>query len=58
MKENRIFIKNKYVGDLKLVPLTSNTFIDTESGTVIDFLIDENVSGFMVNNGFKFLKIR
>jgi len=56
LKENRIFIKNEYVGDLDLVPLTNTKFIDTESGTVIEFFVDEKVSGFMVNNAFKFLK--
>ena len=58
LKEKRIFIMNKYVGDLDLVPLTNTEFIDTESGTVIKFFVDEKVSSFMVNNAFKFLKIR
>ena len=57
LKDKRIFIKNKYVGDLNLMPLTSNKFIDTESGIVIEFFGDEKVRGFMTNNGFNFLKI-
>jgi CubicO group peptidase (beta-lactamase class C family) len=57
LKDKRIFIKNKYVGDLNLMPLTNNKFIDTESGTVIEFFVDEKVRGFMTNNGFNFLKI-
>jgi CubicO group peptidase (beta-lactamase class C family) len=57
LKDNRIFIKNKYVGDLNLMPLTSNKFIDTESGIEIEFFVDKKVRGFITNNGFNFLKI-
>jgi len=57
-KENRIFIKNTLLGNLNLLPLTSTKFIDIDSGTVIEFLVEEKVSGFMINNSFKFVKIK
>ncbi len=57
-KENRIFIRNELVGNLNLLPLTRTKFIDIESGTIIEFLVDKKVCGLKINNGFKFLKIR
>ena len=57
LKENQIFIKNPLLGDLNLLPLTNTKFIDIESGTVIEFLVDVKVSGFIIN-GFKFLKTK
>lgn len=56
-RENQIFLRNTPLGDLNLLPLTNTKFIDTESGTVMEFLVDEKVRGFMVNNSFKFVKM-
>ena len=43
------FVRNQY----ELHP----DFINLESGTVIEFLVNEKVSGFMVNNSIKLAKI-
>ena len=56
-KENQIFIRNPLLGNLNLLPLTSTKFIDSESGTEIEFLVDDKVNSFIIN-GFKFLKIK
>jgi CubicO group peptidase (beta-lactamase class C family) len=55
-EDSHIFIKNQFVGNFNLLPLTSTRFIDIDSGTEIEFIVDEKVSGFIIN-GFKFLKI-
>ena len=57
-KENRFFLKNTPLGDLNLLPMTSTKFIDAESGTVIEFLVDERVRGFRANNSFHFMKMK
>ena len=57
-KENQLFLTNTPVGNLNLMPMTNSKFIDLESGTVIEFLVDENVSGFLVNDSFKFVKVK
>ncbi len=56
-KENQLFLTNTPIGDLNLFPMTKTKFIDKESGTVIDFLVDDKVSGFMVNDSIKLVKI-
>jgi CubicO group peptidase (beta-lactamase class C family) len=56
-KENQLFLTNTPIGNLNLSPMTNTKFIDLESGTVIEFLVDEKVSGFTVNNSFKLVKI-
>lgn len=56
-KENQLFLTNTPIGNLYLVPLTNTKFMDLESGTVIEFLVDEKVNGFMVNNSYKLVKI-
>ena len=37
--------------------MTNIKFINLESGTVIEFLVNKKVSGFMVNNSIKLEKI-
>ena len=37
--------------------MTNIKFTNLESGTVIEFLVNEKVSGFMVNNSIKLAKI-
>lgn len=56
-RENALVLPSTPVGSLSLLPMTKTKFIDLESGTVIEFLVDEKVSGFMVNNAFKLVKI-
>lgn len=56
-KENKIYLTNTPIGNLNLSPMTSTKFIDIESGTIINFLIDNKVNGFTVNNSFKLTKI-
>ncbi|TXE16785.1 beta-lactamase family protein [Psychroserpens burtonensis] len=56
-KENQLFLTNTPIGDLNLSPMTNSKFIDLESGTIIEFLVDEKVSGFMINNSLKLVKI-
>ena len=56
-KENQLFLTNTPIGDFNLLPMTNSKFIDLESGTVIEFFVDEKVSGFMVNNSLKSVKI-
>ncbi len=56
LKENQLIITNSPLGALKLVPIATNKFIDKENGIVFKFLIDEKVTGFMVNNSFKMVK--
>lgn len=56
-KENQLFLNDTPVGDLKLLPITNTKFIDTESGTIIEFFSNENVIEFQVNNSFKLTKI-
>ncbi len=57
LKENNLYLTNTPIGDLSLVPMTETQFINIESGTVIEFLFDEKVIGFTVNNGVKLAKI-
>lgn len=56
-KENQLFLTNTPIGNLNLSPMTNTKFLDLESGTVIEFLVDEKVNGFTVNNSFKLVKI-
>lgn len=45
------------LGYLKLLPMTETKFLDIESVTVIEFTVDEKVTGFTVNNQFSLEKI-
>ena len=56
-KDNQLFLTNTPIGNLNLSPMTNTKFLDLESGTVIEFLVDEKVNGFTVNNSFKLVKI-
>ena len=56
-KGNQLVITNTPIGNLILLPMTNIKFINLESGTVIEFLVNEKVSGFMVNNSIKLAKI-
>jgi len=56
-KKNQIFLTNTPLGNLNLLPMTNTKFIDIESGTILEFLVDEKVDGFIVNNRFKLTKI-
>jgi CubicO group peptidase (beta-lactamase class C family) len=56
-QNNQLFLTNTPIGNLNLLPITNTKFIDLESGTVIEFLINEKVSGFMVNSSVKLVKI-
>lgn len=55
-KENQLFLTNTPIGNLNLLPITNTKFIDIETDSVIEFLVDEKISGFMVNNSFKLVK--
>ncbi len=57
LQNNQLILTNTPSGNLNLLPMANNKFIDLESGTLIEFLIDEKVSGIMINNRFKFAKI-
>ncbi len=55
--DNKLFTKTP-IGNLTLQPLTKTKFLDIDSGTVLDFIIEtEKVTGFTVNNSFKLIKI-
>ena len=56
-KGNQLVITNTPIGNLILLPMTNIKFINLESGTVIEFLVNKKVSGFMVNNSIKLEKI-
>lgn len=56
-RESQLFLCNTPIGDLNLLPLTSTKFIDTKSGTIIEFFSNENVTEFQVNNSFRLTKI-
>lgn len=55
--DNQIFLTNTPIGNLNLVPLSNTKFLDIASETIIEFLVDQKVNGFMVNNTFKLMKI-
>jgi hypothetical protein len=55
--ENQLSLSDTPFGHLNLLPMTNTKFIDIESGTVIEFLVDEKVSGFIINSGVKLVKI-
>ncbi|MEQ6123695.1 serine hydrolase domain-containing protein [Pseudotenacibaculum sp. MALMAid0570] len=67
LKEQGLIVEMKLVdgklvsqtplGNLSLQPMSSTKFIDIETVTMIDFLGEEKVTGFLVNNRFKLLKI-
>jgi len=57
LKENQLFLNNTPIGNLALMPLTNTKFMDIESGTAIEFLVDEKVTSLMVNNNVKLVKI-
>lgn len=57
LKGDKLFIPNSPIGYLNLIPLTETQFIDLESGTIIEFLVDETVKGFIVDNSLKLMKI-
>lgn len=56
LEKNQLSLKNTPIGNLNLLPLSSTKFIDIDSGTLIEFLVDKEVSGFIANNTFKFIK--
>lgn len=56
-KKNQIFLTNTPLGNLNLLPMTKTKFIDIESGTILEFLVDGKIDGFIVNNRFKLTKI-
>tara|TARA_R110002033_G_scaffold171074_2_gene215746 strand:- start:994 stop:2430 length:1437 start_codon:yes stop_codon:yes gene_type:complete len=56
-KKNQIFLTNTPLGNLNLLPMTNTKFIDIESGTILEFLVDEKVDGLIVNNRFNLTKI-
>jgi len=56
-KDNQIFLTNTPIGNLNLLPMTNSKFIDLQSDTIIEFLVDEKVNGFLVNNSLKLVKI-
>lgn len=56
-KEGRLYLENTPVGNLNLRPMSETKFIDIDSATVIEFLGDQEVTGFIANNTFKFDKI-
>ncbi len=45
------------LGNLKLLPMSNTKFLDLESVTVIDFIVEENVEGFTVNGRYRLKKI-
>ena len=57
LKANKLLLNNTPIGDFTLLPMTETKFIDLGSGTVLEFLVDEKVRGFMVNDSFKLVKI-
>ncbi len=57
LEENVLLLRNTPVGNLRLLAMTKTKFIDIESGTIIEFQVDEKVKGFMANNTFKFIKL-
>jgi CubicO group peptidase (beta-lactamase class C family) len=67
LKEQNLVVEMKLVdghlrsqtplGYLKLLPMTETKFLDIESVTVIEFTVDEKVTGFTVNNQFSLEKI-
>ena len=56
-KDKGLFLTNTPIGDLYLLPMTNTKFIHIDSGTVIDFIIDEKIKGFMVNETIKIYKL-
>ena len=57
LKENQISLTNTPIGNLNLLPMTKTKFIDIKSGTILEFLVDKKVNGFVVNERIKLLKI-
>ena len=58
LKDNQLFLTSKdWDDDSNLSPMTNSKFIDLKRGTIIEFFVDEKVSGFMVNNSLKSVKI-
>jgi len=57
LKGNELLLTNTPIGRLSLLPMSKTKFIDLESGTVIEFLVDKKVNGFMVNNTFKLVRL-
>ena len=57
-KDNQLFLTSTdWDDDVNLSPMTNSKFIDLKRGTVIEFLVDEKVSGFRVDNSLKAVKI-
>lgn len=56
-KDKGLFLTNTPIGDLYLLPMTKTKFIHIDSGTVIDFIIDKKIKGFMVNETIKIYKL-
>ena len=56
-KGNQLVITNTPIGNLNLLPMTNTKFIHIESDTIIEFLVNEKVNGFIVNNSIRLVKI-
>lgn len=67
LKEQNLIIDMKVIdgqlktqtplGNLALLPLSETKFVDIETRTVIEFTLEEKVTGFTVNNRFRLEKI-
>ncbi len=56
LENNQLLVTNPFIGILNLLPMTSTKFIDLESGTIIEFLVDEKITGILVNSSTKLVK--
>lgn len=57
LNENQLILKNTPVGDISLDPMSEMKFIHLESGTVVEFLGDQKVTGLTVNDSIKLSKV-
>lgn len=57
VKDNALFIPDSPIGSLNLLSMTETRFIDPDNGTEIEFLVDEKVNGFSVNNSLFLEKV-
>jgi CubicO group peptidase (beta-lactamase class C family) len=58
LKNNQLVLTDTPIGNLSLSPITKTKFIALESGTTIDFLVDQQVTGFLVDNSIHFVKTK
>ena len=56
IKEGQLYA-NSPVGILKLLPMSDTKFIDMDSETKIEFLVDEKVTGLRVNDSFELVRV-